>query len=127
VKDIVSVVLSPYMPSEYGLMQSRRRLTRVYFKDARRVKEPDKTYRVLLEEVYRRMAGDPLAPIAMPGRIKAEWRDDERAFVLHGLGLRGFRVDVAIVNHTETNSDVTVMASESELAALHGSPLPSLG
>lgn len=126
-KQIQGTRMQAYDPIKYGLLQSKRRLTRVTFKDARPAKEPDKTYRLLLEELYRRIRYSPLAPPVMPERIRAEWREDEQAFVLHGYGLRGFSVEVKIVNLSEEEQDGDVVASQSELTALHGAPLPSLG
>jgi hypothetical protein len=127
---VSDIRLVPYAASEYGLLQGKRRLTRVVFRDAHGgaqgiSKLGEKAYRPLLDEVFRRLPLDPLAPPVLPARLKAEWREDEAAFVLHGAGLRGFRVEVA-VSHT-WEDDGAPEASESELEERHGSPLPSLG
>lgn len=126
-KRIKNMTISPYLPSEYGLLACKRRLVRVTFTDQFRVKEPNKTYRALLEDVYRRIAQSPLAPIPMPSRLRADWSEKERAFILHGPGLAGFRVEVEIHNMRQRTPDNFTTASQSDLTALHGAPLPSLG
>jgi hypothetical protein len=90
-----------YNPETYGLMASRRRLTRVMFvlpevQAWAQPEDPERSYRFLLDEVFERMGRLALAPLPMPERIRAEWRDEERAFVLHGEGLFGFAVVVDV-------------------------------
>jgi hypothetical protein len=124
VKRVHAVKLESYSPAEYGLLQCKRRLTRVRFQDRLPPYQPDKTYRLLLTTVYERMVKDPLGPLEVPERTRAEWEPETNAFVLHGRGLRGFQVNVQIHNVAEEEQAETV--SETSVAALHGSRLPSL-
>jgi hypothetical protein len=124
VKRLYKVEITPYRSGEFGLLAAKKRLTRVRFSDNKPSNSPDHTYRALLPKVYEKMAVSPLVPIILPERIKAEWSEDERAFILHGAGLRGFGVKAIVQNVRE---DEPQNASEDDVVAVHGSPLPRLG
>lgn len=90
-----------FNPETYGLLAARRRLTRVSFvlPEVHADLMPSdlaRGYAPLLDDVYERMTRMSLAPLPMPERIRAEWRPDEEAFVLHGDGLMGFQVIVDV-------------------------------
>jgi hypothetical protein len=125
VRRIKSVKGSAYSPETYGLLQSRRRLTRVTFSgaDTRALADPERFYRQLLPEVFGRMRRIPHAPMPMPERVRVSWKPDERAFVLHAPGMTGFEVLVQL--ETVPESDETILrASGRDVETLHGSALP---
>jgi hypothetical protein len=113
-----------YNPETYGLLASRKRLTRVTFVLPHNVmppEHPERTYGALLEEVYPRMTRMSLAPLPLPERIQAEWRDDEQAFVLHADGLAGFGIVVDVEPADDEDTETHADASESAPVAAGGS------
>jgi hypothetical protein len=113
-----------YNPETYGLLASRKRLTRVTFVlpyNATPPEQPERTYGALLDEVYPRMVRMSLAPLPLPERIVAEWRDDEQAFVLHADGLAGFGIVVDVEPVDEEAASSSTGAPESAPVAAGGS------
>jgi len=98
-KAVDTILVSPYSPSIYGLLQSKKRLARIYFTEPLEHKpdDPEKVYGRLLEDVFRKLAVHPLRPAGLPDEPKVEWRQRDQAFVIHGDDMHGFRIDVRVV------------------------------
>jgi hypothetical protein len=131
---IREVASRAYSPGRYGLLKARRRLARVRFQTISRggrkpyrTEHPDRALRPLLPEVYEKIAASHFTPPGMvTEKIRAEWDEDEQAFILHYLGMSGFEVMVTIQVTAEDAEDNAPVASEDDVEALHGSALPRI-
>jgi hypothetical protein len=113
-----SVTTEAYSPAEFGLLKARRRLTRVQFWQSRRPRRvplegaDERQLRQLLPEVYAQLARLSVLPLGLePEKIRAEWDDDERVFVLRPggtqHGLTGFCVHVIVDTAQDGTGDAT--------------------
>jgi hypothetical protein len=126
------VEMKGYNPHRYGLLKARKRLTRVRFQTVRggtrkpyRTETPDRSLRLLLPEIYDTLAMAPMAPMELQTeRIRAEWDEDEQAFILHHMGLIGFEVVATIGIRPDEIEDDADTINSGAVEALHGAELP---
>lgn len=132
---IREVKVVPYSPSKFGLLQAKRRRTRIRFVVGRRGagsyrhEQMERQLRPLLTEVQERMTVSPYVPTPLPEHLKIEWNDEERAFVMrsgpHEKPLAGFEVVVQL-EEQDDRADGSPELTEGSTVALYGSPLPRM-